>query len=227
MSADPLSLYGCARPGLGSDPQNHPATGAHAEGGGSGPLPNVQGMAEGSPPLCAPQAGFAAVLSTVPKDEFCGPAAEANLQDLEWLGPRAFRHLAVVEQVLGLGPVLPARFGTRFSSLAAVQEYAALNAAAIRQFLELVANREEWGGKGGFARSQAETACLARLEGQSQPAPSPGARYLQTQRLRRQVKQELAPWLEETCVTVLAELLRSHLDRLHRVRLIGWWGAKD
>ena len=147
MSADPLSLYGCARPGLGSDPQNHPATGAHAEGGGSGPLPNVQGMAEGSPPLCAPQAGFAAVLSTVPKDEFCGPAAEANLQDLEWLGPRAFRHLAVVEQVLGLGPVLPARFGTRFSSLAAVQEYAALNAAAIRQFLELVANREEWGAR--------------------------------------------------------------------------------
>jgi len=33
-----------------------------------------------------------AVLSEVRRGEFCGEAAEANLQDLAWLGPRVCRH---------------------------------------------------------------------------------------------------------------------------------------
>jgi len=209
---DPLYLYGFARPGFASEPPGEPVIGANAEDRWSRIRPNVRGMDERHPPFYWPYRGFAAVLSAVSQDEFCGPAAEANLQDLQWIGPRACRHQAVVEEALSLGPVLPARFGTLFSSLAAVAEYSALNAAAIGQFLDQVTGREEWGVKGFFDRGQAETACLARLEGQGQPAPSPGARYLQTQRLRLKVKEELTGWLDETCTTVLNEWTRLAPD---------------
>ena len=53
-----------------------------------------------------------AVLSEVERGEFCGDAAEARLEDLEWLGPRVCRHEAAIEEVMSQTPVLPARFAT-------------------------------------------------------------------------------------------------------------------
>ena len=58
-----------------------------------------------------------AVLSEVERREFCGQAAEARLEDLEWLGPRVCRHEAAIEEVMRQTPVLPARFATLFTSI--------------------------------------------------------------------------------------------------------------
>ena len=52
-----------------------------------------------------------AVLSEVRLEDFCGGAAELRMRDLAWVGPRALRHEAVVEEVMRHSPVLPARFG--------------------------------------------------------------------------------------------------------------------
>ena len=35
---------------------------------------------------------LAAVWSSVPVEDFCGPEAEARLVDLTWIGPRVIRH---------------------------------------------------------------------------------------------------------------------------------------
>lgn len=72
------------------------------------------GIEENHAPFFQCAGRVAAVVSHVAQAEFCGPAGEANLQDLAWLAPRACRHQAVLEQAMRQGPVWPARFGTLF-----------------------------------------------------------------------------------------------------------------
>ena len=61
---------------------------------------------------------LAAVWSPVPVEDFCGSEAEERMLDLTWIGPRVIRHQEVVAGVMRHSPVLPARFGTIFSSSA-------------------------------------------------------------------------------------------------------------
>ena len=68
------------------------------------------------------------------REEFAGPEAELNLQQLSWVGPRALRHEAVIEEVMASSPVLPARFGTLFSSAEAWPNSPAGIARRLRNF---------------------------------------------------------------------------------------------
>ena len=47
------------------------------------------GIDESHPPLFWQSGEVAAIVSQVSRSEFCGPAGEANLQDLVWLAARA------------------------------------------------------------------------------------------------------------------------------------------
>ena len=150
----------------------------------------------------------AAVLNVVPQAEFCGPAGEANLQDLAWLAPRACRHQAVIEQVMRWGPVLPARLGTLFSSLASLETYLQEHADAISRFLERVSGHEEWAVKGllDSARAEAELLARSRSGKEGSLSPTPGLDYLQEQSLRIKVKQELDDRLAEVSNSLLEDL---------------------
>jgi hypothetical protein len=157
---------------------------------------------------------------------------EKNLQDLAWLAARACRHQAVLEQVMRLGPVLPARFGTLFSSPASLGCFLGKHEAAIARFLERVGSQQEWSVKGFLDPARAEAEWLARRrpeerrlqaaaprpmaeaewlsqwspEEPAPPAPSPGAAYLQEQSLRMQAKQALDDRLAEACDGLFNEL---------------------
>ena len=52
----------------------------------------ASGVDERHPVLVLDCGGIGAVYSEVELDELVGPAAEARLQDLTWLGPRVCRH---------------------------------------------------------------------------------------------------------------------------------------
>ncbi|HKN08193.1 MAG TPA: GvpL/GvpF family gas vesicle protein, partial [Pseudomonadota bacterium] len=106
--------------------------------------------AEADPPLSLfahRYAGLVSVLGIVSIDEFCGPEAERNLGELGWVGERALRHQRVIEQGFHRGPVLPARFGTLFSSLPALERFIDANRYTIGDFLGRVQGHEEWGVK--------------------------------------------------------------------------------
>jgi len=150
----------------------------------------------------------AAVLSVVSQEEFCGPTGEANLQDLAWLAPRVCKHQAVLEQVMHLGPVLPARFGTLFSSPASLETYLREHEGAIIRFLERVSGHEEWAVKGYLDSVRAEGELLARARAGKEGSSSttPGLAYLQEQSLLIKVKQELADRLAEVSNGFLEEL---------------------
>ena len=160
------------------------------------------------PDLCA-------VLSEVPLEDFCGDAAELRMQDLAWVGPRALRHEAVVEEVMRHSPVLPARFGTLFSSQERLAEFLDKHRGAISEFLERVADQAEWSVRGLLDRRQAgqalTSASLAAREGQLAALPA-GRRYFEEQRIRAGAEKELSLWLNETRRQVASDLMKQASD---------------
>ena len=150
-----------------------------------------------------------AVVSTVSVNDFCGPVAEARLKDLAWVGPRACRHEAVVERVMRSSPILPARFATLFSSRERLEAWLERHHAAISGTLDRVAGLEEWAVKGTLHKQNAEARLLAAaLERERGTlSPSPGARYLEEQRIRATIGQELDIWVKDVCERVVTELL--------------------
>ena len=172
---------------------------------------------DGHHPLCLfrPFPDLCAIVSEVPLEDFCGPAAELRMQQLAWVGPRALRHEAVVEQVMRHSPVLPVRFGTLFSSQESLAEVRATHRQTISQFLERVADQEEWSIKGLLDRTQAGQALIsASLAAQQEQlaALPPGTRYFQEQRIRSAAEKELSLWLNETCRQVASHLMKQASD---------------
>jgi len=160
------------------------------------------------PNLCA-------ILSEVRLEDFCGGAAELDMRDLAWLGPRALRHEAVVEEVMRHSPVLPARFGTLFASQERLTEFLDRHRTAISQFLERIADQEEWSVRGLLDRSQAghalTSASLAAQEAQLAALP-PGARNFRAPGNRQAPEEELSLWLNETYRQVASDLMKPAAD---------------
>ncbi|MDP8228518.1 MAG: GvpL/GvpF family gas vesicle protein [Candidatus Electryoneaceae bacterium] len=101
--------------------------------------------------------GIAVLMSVLPQEAFCGADAEARLQDLTWIAPRALRHEQVIEQVMSGAPVLPVQFGTLFRTLDSLQSVVQKNTEAIRQFLDETSEREEWSVKVLMSRKYLNT----------------------------------------------------------------------
>jgi len=137
------------------------------------------------------------------------------MQDLAWVGPRALQHEAVVEKVMRHSPVLPARFGTLFSSQERLAEFVDRHGAAISQFLERVAEQEEWSVRGLLDRRQAGralmSASLAAQEAQL-AALLPGRRYFEEQRIRAGAEKELSLWLKEARRQTASHLMKQASD---------------
>jgi hypothetical protein len=160
------------------------------------------------PNLCA-------VLSDVDLRDFCGEAAEGQMRDLAWVGPRALRHEAVVEEVMRHSPVLPVRFGTLFSSQERLAEFLDKHRGVISEFLKRVAGQEEWSLRGLLDRKQAGRALtstsLAAQQAQLAALP-PGRRYFEEQQIRAGAEKKLSLWLEETRRQVASNLMRQASD---------------
>ena len=162
---------------------------------------------------------LAAVWSPVPVADFCGPEAEERLRDLTWIGPRVIRHQEVVAGLMRHSPVLPARFGTIFASLANLEKMLQRHHDSIDGFLKRITDQEEWAVKGLLDRHGAQEKLfslnLAR-EAESLEALSPGKRYFEEQRLRAAGKQELQQWLQKVCREVWADLRNCAADARER-----------
>lgn len=139
--------------------------------------------------------GLVAVTCEVPLAEWAGPGAEERLGDIAWLGPRALQHESVIESVMAHGPVLPLRFGSLFSSAAALQAWLEAAAPRICEFLSGdAAACEEWAIKGWLHPEQAAAARLA-ADPRFQALPAaPGARYLREQKLRQEIERSVRAW---------------------------------
>jgi hypothetical protein len=134
--------------------------------------------------MCRRHREIAAVVSEVPLAEFTGPDAEAHLADIKWVGPRAVRHEAILEEIMRRSPVFPARFGILFSSEERLLEVMVRHHDEIGSFLNRIAGQEEWAVKGYLDRNKATEAVTAEAIAADEAAGplAPGKRFLRRQR---------------------------------------------
>lgn len=177
--------------------------------GGCSLTTSVIGVDGQCPAFARSYGEIGAVLSRVELREFCGESAEAHLQDLAWLGPRACRHEAVIEELMSQAPVLPARFATLFKSLDSLQQTVLEHQEAITGFFAHLGDKQEWAVKGLLNRANA----LGILGSSDQPAPddqvpatSPGARYFRRKRIKAEMERDLKRRLKEFCRRAAAAL---------------------
>ena len=174
------------------------------------------GVDERAPPFALVDGAIAAVVSEVRLDDFTGPDAEARSRDLGWLIPKVMRHEQVIESVLDGSPVLPARFGTIFSSRDRVTRLLQADHATILGFFERTAGHREWAVKGYLERKVARGRLVEEAQAALDPRLPPGTRFLQERRLQAQADTQLQRWLSQARAQVRDELARHAADSVDK-----------
>ena len=165
------------------------------------PLPELEGTGiDASHPLFAETVeGVAAVVSEVALEDFSGPEAQENMEDLTWVAPRALRHEEVIMTVMQQVAVLPARFGTVFSSLEAMAAPLRRHRDALSKFFLDAAGKKEWTLRGYVNMQQARSEVMAaRLAAEKEQLAelTPGKRYFLEQKIKGAVDKDVASWLK-------------------------------
>jgi hypothetical protein len=90
-------------------------------------------------------AGLWAVVTHVPEAEYGEAAIAGGLQQLDWIGPRALAHEAVVEYFLGARAVLPMQLFTIFASDERAIAHLGRDRRRLDRILSRVERQLEWG----------------------------------------------------------------------------------
>lgn len=107
---------------------------------------------------------------------------EKNLENLEWLAVHGIRHQEVVGEIAQKETIVPARFGTLFSSQAALLKDVEARKSALKKVFNRIADSDEWGVKVLVEDQPAKPVSTA--------AASSGREYLQQKAARIKKKPE-------------------------------------
>ncbi len=117
------------------------------------PVPCREGAADVALP------GVVALADVLPSEGFTGAALEARLQDPAWVTEQARRHTSVLAAAMDVGPVVPARLCTMFTSAAALRDALEGDVARIAGTLERLRGRREWSLKLYVDEAAVRAAC--------------------------------------------------------------------
>jgi hypothetical protein len=175
-----------------------------------------------APVFCRTVQDVTAVISEASAEEFSGLEADRNMENLEWIGPRAYRHEEVIERSMRFSPVLPARFGTLFSSVESLARFVDHHYSTITTFLNEMTGMEEWSVKGLLDRPQARERFRVELRGRSEPnlSPSAGKRYFQEQQIAVEAEKELKRRLSDVTRQLASTLSSQAKDSRERKTLV-------
>jgi hypothetical protein len=173
-----------------------------------------QGLDGRSPLFLWRRGAIVAICNRAPLVEFCGPRAEERLGDLAWVGPRARTHAEVIMSVMRQSPVLPARFGTLFSSLERLENLIEKNHEQVLRFFDHVEAREEWAVKGWIkkVKNQAQPPARDQAAQGLPPARAPGVRYFERQRQRLAAQKQSNLWMSAIWKDFAADLAGHSSD---------------
>ena len=156
---------------------------------------NQPGVDERYPVTALHQNGIVSVIGEVDPAEF----SESNLNTLSWLGIRAQRHEAIVEQAMTASTVLPVKFGTLFSCRERLIEFTERHRTSIDQALDTLRGKLEWSVKGFLADRVALPIVVAQDDqiqsGLAALSQSPGARYIQQRQLDAKTEAAMHAWV--------------------------------
>ena len=188
----------------------------------------ITGVDEGRAIQALNLGGLSAVVSWVALVDFTGETGEANLQNIAWLGPRACRHAAVVEEVMARAPVFPLPFGTLFSSLLALEREIGRRHHEVAAALEHVTACQEWSIEVSLDRDRAIDRLLDEglQSGRIKLPDAVGRRHLEEKKLCRQLASELDGWADERLASMqnrLKPIARDFRPRRFSENLICHW----
>lgn len=146
--------------------------------------PSLRGMAAGMPGgepvrMLPVNQGLWLAVSTVPAGAYDAASLEAGLRDLDWVGPRAHAHEAVVESFLHYPAVLPMQLFTLFNSDARAVEHVLQTRQRIAGVLDRIEGRVEWGLRLTWDE---EAARRARARADAGATAASGSAYLARKR---------------------------------------------
>jgi hypothetical protein len=149
-------------------------------------LAGATGVA-GEPVRTVEAAGLAAVVGSVPLEEFGEEALRRNLEDLDWLARTARAHDAVVDTVARSGPAVPSRLATVYLADERVHELLQDRRDDFGALLERLADRTEWGVK-AYADAEALSEPVADEETSQGGA---GTAYLLRRKAQHSAKEQV------------------------------------
>jgi hypothetical protein len=137
----------------------------------------------GGGPVRAVAAGeLTAVVEDVGLAEFGEQALRRNLEDLAWLEATARAHHRVIDALGRLGPLVPVRLATVYSSDEGVRAMLTERDADFRAALARIRGRTEWGVKAYARRSSEPQDAPAGTAAPGSQESGAGAAYLQRRR---------------------------------------------
>ncbi len=189
-------------------------------------LSGIEGIDSAGPILALNLGATTAVIGQVQVEAF-----EAALSsgadggpDPSWVIPRALKHEAILEAVQARSPVLPARFGTLFSSSSALEGMASEHQSAIARFFTDLGDRLEWSLRGYYNPDQAADLLIngdPEFSRRWQALPeSPGTRYFREKKLREEARLAARQTAARTAETVRV-MLRTLTDDVRSLPLRG------
>ena len=158
--------------------------------------------------------GLAAVVSSVPLEEFGEEALRRNFEDMDWLERTARAHQDVLGGVLERSPALvPMRLCTIFADADHVREMLEREGPVLADALERVRDRSEWGVKVLADRAAVEAAARARAGDQApeEGAGGAGRAYLARKRVERSL-QERSREMVDAAIEEIHTRLRTEAD---------------
>jgi hypothetical protein len=88
---------------------------------------------------------LAALSSQVPLASYSEESLAEHLSDASWTAVRAMRHETIAEYVAKRAGIVPLRFGTIYLERAGIERMLTEKGSELRQILERLRGREEWG----------------------------------------------------------------------------------
>ena len=154
---------------------------------------------------------FAALVSSLDAADYAADSIDQRGTDLDWLGPRAQAHDAVITWANEPGPAVPLPMWTLFTSEPGVCGMLAARASELRETMDRIAGADEYSLR-VFARADEVRASLDSLApevGEAQRAletAPPGQRYLLERKLEAQKKELLRAAAENVAARVYDEI---------------------
>jgi len=151
-----------------------------------------------------------AIADFLPAAEFSGAALEQRLKDVEWVANQARRHASLLGRAMEHGPVVPARLCTLFSSTEALRASLLRTEPQLRDALERLRGRREWGVKLYSDEARLRVRLLADEPAAAGAAtvapPSDGAAWMMRKRREAMLADQVLERAEAMATAVLDEL---------------------
>jgi Gas vesicle synthesis protein GvpL/GvpF len=162
------------------------------------------------------QDGLAAIVSRVPLDEFGEEPLREHLSDMTWLERTARRHEHVQERMTAAGTPIPMRLCSIYRDESGVRSMLVREGPALRDALDRLRGKAEWGVKAFADLAAAEPAPAVSDPAVSDPAVSDpavsepasgqGAAYMQGRIEHRRRREQTGARLDEACDSLHAAL---------------------